>query len=64
MQIAFVHLFPRRVEDLNAAKGGFDILCKSNSNLARRCLYGAAYPRLRIFEKGVRFKLGRLGQKN
>jgi hypothetical protein len=34
MQIAFVHLLPRRVEDLNAANGGFDILCKSNSDLA------------------------------
>ena len=34
MQIAFVHFFPRRVEDLNAANGGFDILCKSNSDLA------------------------------
>ena len=35
MQIAFVHFFPRRVEDLNAANGGFDIFRKSNSNLAR-----------------------------
>ena len=35
MQIAFVHFFPGCVEDLNAANGGFDILRKSNLNLAR-----------------------------
>jgi hypothetical protein len=33
VQIAFVYFFPRRVEDLNAANGEFDILCESNSDL-------------------------------
>ena len=58
MQIVFVHFFPGCVEDLNAANGGFDILRKSNSNLARRCLHGAAYTRVGILEKSVRFKPG------
>ena len=57
-QILFVHFLPGCVEDLNAANGGLDILAKSNSNLAWRCLYGAAYPRIGILEKSVCFKSG------
>src|SRR6476660_2985323 len=56
--IMLVHFFSRRVEHLNATKGGFDILCKSDSNFARRCLHGAAHRRLRALKKSMRFKSG------
>ena len=55
MQIAFVDFLPRRVQDLNAAQCRFDILCESDSNLVRGCLYRAAYARFRILQKSVRF---------
>jgi hypothetical protein len=58
VQIAFVDFLSRRVEDLNPARRGFDILGESDSNLARRCLHRAAYAGLRTLQKSVRFKPG------
>jgi hypothetical protein len=56
VQIAFVHFFRRRVENLNAANSWLDVLCESNSNLARGRLYRAAYARFRALKKSVSFK--------
>jgi len=64
VQIAFIDFFPRRVENLNAANDWLDVFCKSNSDLARGCLYRAAYARFRALNKSVCFKPRQLGQEN
>src|SRR5689334_13397141 len=64
MHIAFVHFFPRRVENLNAAKGGFDIVSETDSNLVWGCLDRTAYTWFRALEKSVCFEPGQAGQNN
>src|SRR4029453_13206356 len=54
MHIVFVHLFPGRIEHLNAAEGWFDVFCKSDSHLVRRRLNRAPHSRFALLKKRMR----------